>query len=232
MYKKEFEQTGSIKQTCILSLFIQNGEIDKIGIEDLPKQFLNFFLAGTETTSNLVGMIIYYLTQIKQLQQKLQQEIDQNTDQSALALSNLPLLNATIKEILKYQGPGNSLLDRIAVQEHYLEDIKIEKGVIVNVYMKSVHRDSRFYTDPHCYNPLRWLETKENKYLLPFTYLPFSARPRNCVRQHLALIEARIILNSIIKNFNFELNEGYKLILDFKFSPQPQNPLSIYFNRR
>ncbi|KAL4463995.1 hypothetical protein ABPG74_005932 [Tetrahymena malaccensis] len=232
MYSKEFEQTGNIKQTCILSLFIQNGQIDKISIEDLQKQFFNFFLAGTETTSNLIGMTIYFLTQNKDLQQSLYQEIDQNTDQSAQALSNLPYLNATIKETLRCQGSGNSLLDRIAVKEHYLDDIKIEKGVIINVYMKSVHRDSRFYTDPHCYNPQRWLETKENKSLHPYTYLPFSAGPKNCIGQHLALIEARIILNSLIKNFNFELNEGYKLILDFKFSPQPLNPLQIHFNRR
>ncbi|EAR85868.3 cytochrome P450 family monooxygenase (macronuclear) [Tetrahymena thermophila SB210] len=232
IYRKEFEQTGNIKQTCILSLFIQNGEIDKIDLDDLLKYFLNFFLAGTETTSNLVGMTIYYLTQNKEVQQKLQQEIDQNTDYSAEALSNLPYLNATIKETLRYQGPGNSLLDRIAVKEHYLEDIKIEKGVIVNVYMKAVHRDSRFYSDPHTYNPQRWLDSKENKSLHPFTYLPFSAGQRNCIGQHLALIEARIILNSMIKNFNFKINEGYKLILDFKFSPQPLNPLQIHFDRR
>ncbi|KAL4463997.1 hypothetical protein ABPG74_005934 [Tetrahymena malaccensis] len=215
-----------IKQTCILSLFIQNGQIDKISIEDLQKQFFNF------SQLELRQQAIYFLTQNKDLQQKLIQEIDQNTDQLAQALSNLPYLNATLKETLRCQGSGNILLDRIAVKEHYLDDIKIEKGVIINVYMKSVHRDSRFYTDPHCYNPQRWLETKENKSLHPYTYLPFSAGPKNCIGQHLALIEARIILNSLIKNFNFELNEGYQLILDFKFSPQLLNPLQIHFNRR
>jgi Cytochrome P450 len=38
------------------------------------------------------------------------------------------------------------------------------------------------------------VETDRRKKIEPFTYLPFIARPRNCVGQHLALLESKIVV--------------------------------------
>lgn len=69
-------------------------------------------------------------------------------------------MNAVIKETLRYYGPANILFDRIAISDHVLGGIPIKKGTIVTPYAVSLQRNSKFYENPHSYNPSRWLEKK------------------------------------------------------------------------
>jgi cytochrome P450 len=47
----------------------------------------------------------------------------------------------------------------------------------------------------------------------PFMFLPFSGGSRNCIGQHLGLVEIKIIIALFLRNFDFELNPRKKLIL-------------------
>jgi len=42
----------------------------------------------------------------------------------------------------------------------------------------------------------------------PFIFLPFSGGSRNCIGQHLGLVEIKIIIALFLKFFEFELNPG------------------------
>lgn len=85
-------------------------------------------------------------------------EITQNEDNSHKALSNLTYFDAVIKETLRYYGPGNALFIRIATKNHYLKDIYVQKGTSVTIVAHSIHRNPKYYKEPHVYDPERWLE--------------------------------------------------------------------------
>lgn len=64
----------------------------------------------------------------------------------------------------------------------------------------------------HC-NPVyfpdseRW--TPENEAKIPrYAYLPFSAGPRNCIGSHFAMMEAHLILATLVQRVTFALVPG------------------------
>lgn len=59
-----------------------------------------------------------------------------------------------------------------------------------------------YHEDPNTFKPDRWIDenSKTFKSIKDHSYLftPFSSGPRNCIGQHLALIEAKTILSRLL----------------------------------
>lgn len=60
------------------------------------------------------------------------------------------------------------------------ESYTVPAGTIMHLNIYSVHRDSNFWPDPDVFDPDRFLPEKIQK-RHPYSYLPFSAGPRNCI---------------------------------------------------
>ena len=72
------------------------------------------------------------------------------------------------------------------------------------------------------YNPSRWF-TEKVKNLSNYYFLPFLAGPRSCIGSKLALTEMKICLAILIRNFQFNEIEGFKVSreLNISFRPDP-----------
>ncbi len=57
-------------------------------------------------------------------------------------------------------------------------------------------------------------------------FCPFSLGPRNCIGQHFALVEARLILGMLYKYYTFDLVPG------FEIEPDPKIVLKTKFGAK
>ena len=97
-------------------------------------------------------------------------------------------------------SPSTGIFKREAVKDHYIGNIPIKKGVIVTINIDSNHFKHEFYKNPEIFNPDRWDDIDSSK-SDPFSFYPFSYGLRNCIGQHLAMIEAKIALIHLLKRY-------------------------------
>jgi len=78
----------------------------------------------------------------------------------------------------------------------------ILKGVNVSFPIVLIHRNPKYWPNPDKFDPERF---KPGEQSYPsFAYLPFGEGPRNCIGKQLALLEVRMALVSILKDFQFK----------------------------
>ncbi|XP_039307313.1 cytochrome P450 4C1-like isoform X2 [Solenopsis invicta] len=89
-------------------------------------------------------------------------------------------------------------------RNHCTESHLIPAGIIMQMQnIFRVHRDPNFWPNPEVFDPDRFLPEKiRNRH--PYSYLPFSGGPRNCMGQRFALLEMKAMIVPLIHNFYFE----------------------------
>lgn len=81
-------------------------------------------------------------------------------------------------------------------------------GVYTPPYV--IHRDKRnFSPDPHRFWPERWFSTDPKVVTNHAAFLPFSLGPMNCVGKPLAQLELRVVVASLVQQFDMELRPGW-----------------------
>ena len=164
------------------------GKEEQYSEEDIIKEFSNFFMAGTDTTSNYLQGMIYLIAQHPEVEKKLRKEINERMteeDYSFDNLKNFHYIDWIQKETTRFFGPSVFLFIREASKDHYFKGIQIPKGSQVNLTVSS-HFDSKYFKDPFVFRPERWESECDN--LPPYVHMGFSGGPRTCIGKQLALL--------------------------------------------
>ena len=94
-----------------------------------------------------------------------------------------------------------------------------------------LHHDPRFWDEPGNFNPDRFSsENSVDRH--KYAYLPFGAGPRKCIGNTFALIEAQLILATLLKKVRFETVPGYPVEIDPAFTLRVKNGLPMRIRPR
>jgi cytochrome P450 len=77
-----------------------------------------------------------------------------------------------------------------------------------------MHRDPRFFDRPEQFDPDRWTELSTQQ-LPRFAYFPFGGGPRLCIGASFAMMEANLLLATIVQRVELRLVPGHPV------TPQP-----------
>jgi cytochrome P450 len=80
--------------------------------------------------------------------------------------------------------------------------------VVESLYIQT--RKDIWGDDADEFKPERFSDGIANACRHPFGFIPFGIGPRNCIGQHFAMLEARVILSLILAHFRFRLSPSYQ----------------------
>jgi cytochrome P450 len=151
---------------------------DRLSDEELVAQVILLYVAGHETTVNLIANGILALLR--------------HPDQLALLRSQPDLAGNAVEEILRYDSPVQQTR-RITTKPHQIRDREIPAGTFVLACLASANRDERFW-GPDA-DQLR-LDRPDAR-----NHLSFSAGPHHCLGAALARLEGRVALERLVQRF-------------------------------
>lgn len=229
------QDTDDIKKKrniCFIDTLIdsyQKGDIDMDGIRE---EVDTFVFEGHDTTSSGITFCLYMLGIYRQYQRALQDEIDKAEGKNVIEIiQNVEFLDCVIKESLRLYPPVSGI-GRLMDEDVAIDGQIIYKGTNVIVSIMGLQRNEEYWEDPLIFNPYRFAG---NEYLHrnPYCYIPFSAGPRNCIGQKFAMLEIKICLYYVLKNFKFKsLQDEDEIELCTDMITLSRNGVLIKFEKR
>jgi len=176
----------------------ENGHIvRKLTQEEIVGQAFIFFVAGMETISTALGVLLYELAINQDIQDKLYRDLvachpDAQVDYDDLNKSKY--LDNVISETLRRYTTVARVF-RQAVNDYEFDTFKVKKGQTVAVSLYNLHMNEKLFPDPHKFKPERFDKPEE----IPFEPIPFVDGPRNCIGNRFALVEMKSLLIRLVK---------------------------------
>ncbi|CAI9102995.1 OLC1v1001402C1 [Oldenlandia corymbosa var. corymbosa] len=209
----------------------KNGNNKSFGLttDDVIEEFKLLYLAGQETTSNLLVWTMVMLGIHRDWQEKAREEVFQvfgsNNELHELeaeGLNRLKILTMILNEVLRIFPPAINI--RRSTQETTkIGDIIVPSGAGVLINLPLVHHHPELWVDDvKEFNPERFSQGIGNATKKPNSYFPFSMGPRICIGQNFALNEVKIAFVLILRNFSFEVSPSYEHAPFPRFTIQPR----------
>lgn len=216
----KYRQENNITRKDFLQLLIDMKEYDNnaLTMNELAAQSLVFFIAGFETSSTAMTFALYELASNPEIQNKAREEVFNilnNHDGKITydAINDMKYLQQVVDESLR-KYPPLPVLSRVCVEDYKIPDdnIILTKGTKIIIPVYGIHYDEEFYPNPNKFDPERFSEEMKRK-RNPYTYLPFGEGPRNCIGMRFGLMQSKVGLAYLLKNFLFTLNEKTEIPL-------------------
>ncbi|OQV11024.1 hypothetical protein CLAIMM_14930 [Cladophialophora immunda] len=229
--------------------FMDRALVDNEGVErklpfnELLAEAQNQMNAGSETTAAALCSTLFFLASNPETYKKLREEIDERFPPSELAsivpydvVSDAPYLQACIDEALRLRPPIGYALQRLIVDPAGAEVAghHLKQGTVVAVSPVSIQRHPDLYPEPDRFNPERWLDKENPRQIhdLKAYNLVFSQGPRACLGRHIAMVELHILISSLIRRYDFSLEESAQQLQTLDLFNANPGPLPLLVQRR
>ncbi|MBZ5694214.1 MAG: cytochrome P450 [Acidobacteriia bacterium] len=211
--------------------------MDEDGSQMTPQQLhdetMTLFLAGHETTAQMLAWTWYALSQNPAAEARLHEELQGvlgGRPMEAADFPRLPYLQAVMNEVLRLYPPAY-IMAREAVEPCEIGGYELRPGSTIIFSQWVMHRDPRFYDDPEAFRPERWLDGLQDR-LPPGAYFPFGDGPRRCIGQGFALLEAAIVIGTLAQKFRFRLVPGHPVVPEPLVTLRPRHGIHMTLHAR
>jgi cytochrome P450 len=163
-----------------------------------------FIVAGHETTALALAWSLLLLAGDQAAQERARAEARAalgNGPAGAEHLSRTPYVRQVIEEAMRLYPPVG-MLARSPRERDVLAGREVLPGDVVFLPIYALHRHRMWWDEPDAFDPENFAPeqvAKRDRYL----HLPFGAGPRICVGANFAMMQAQIILATLLARFRF-----------------------------
>ncbi|EDW19227.1 probable cytochrome P450 305a1 [Drosophila mojavensis] len=219
----------------------QRQDTDSFNETQLVMTILDFFIAGSQTTSNTINLALMVLAMRKDLQDQLYDEVAANLHSADSKTDSFPHLSrresfyymeAFIMEVQRFFHITPITGPRRALWNTKLGGFDIPRNATILISLRSVHLDEQHWSDPHEFRPQRFIDA-DGKCCKDEYFMPFGLGRRRCLGDALARACIFSFLVRIVQQFRVVLPEGEtpSLILQPGITLTPK-PYKVQFVKR
>ena len=147
-----------------------------IGDQELAINLISLLVGGNITTTDLIGNAIYHLLK--------------NPDQLAKLKAEPSLINSTVEEVLRFEGPVDATA-RIASRDLELGGCPVKQAQSMTLWLRSANHDPEVFPEPHRFDIAR----------KDAPHVAFGGGAHLCIGAPLARLEAQVALPAFFARF-------------------------------
>ena len=201
--------------------------------KQLHDEAMTLFIAGHETTAQMLGWAWYALGENPQAEARLHEELDGvlgGRPPEVADFVRLPYLQAVMSEILRLYPPAY-IMAREVIAPCQIGGYEFLPGTTLLFSQWVAHRDPRYFDDPDAFRPERWIGGLAGR-LPAGAYYPFGDGPRRCIGQGFALLEAAIVIGTLAQRFRFRLVSGHPVEAEPLVTLRPKQGIRMTVHAR
>ncbi|KAM7296324.1 cytochrome P450 3A14 [Ixodes scapularis] len=212
--------------------------IRRLSEEDVVLLTTVLFLGGFQTTSITLSFMSLLLAMHPEVQEKVRQEVKAAIESSGCldydtTIHKLKYTTQVMNETLRLYPPSLTFHTRIAKESFEYNGTTFKAGTCILAPVSQIHRDPQYWPEPDKFDPDRFSPENKGSYRKT-AFQPFGVGPRCCVGYKLALVQALYITARMVADFNMELGEAQKGVIEMRSSGMmaaPGNGPWIKFTR-
>lgn len=171
---------------------------------ELRDQLMTLMVAGHETTATAMAWALYWTHYFPEVGEKLRLELNTlGENPNPVDIVKLPYLNAVCNETLRIYPVGISFFPREVREPVELLGYELPAGSVLTASIYLLHQREDIYPEPKKFKPERFLERSFS----PYEFMPFGGGARSCIGSALAQYEMKLVLATILSNYQLELVE-------------------------
>ncbi|MCF6190648.1 MAG: cytochrome P450 [Cocleimonas sp.] len=206
--------------------------LDTMTRKQIRNEIIVLFMAGHETTANVLAWTWYLISQSPDVEKKLHEELDQALGDRPPVMediANLPYTRAILDETMRLYPPV-PILSRQALKEDTIRGKKVPAGSLMLIVPWLIQRHKKFWKNPDSFIPERFMPGAEKP--IKFTYIPFSAGPRVCIGKNFGITESVLAVAILAQRFHLSLAPDTSVTHECRLTLRPKGNLPMISNFR
>ncbi|KAJ3075612.1 hypothetical protein HDU98_007422 [Podochytrium sp. JEL0797] len=176
----------------------ENGEV--LSDEEVVENIIIMVFAGHDTTAGVISSAVHcwMYEMVEEERVLLLAEIMAADVTSDAVLNKLPVLDAFVKEVMRFEAPIGGVIRELNA-DTVVNGKTVPKGSAIEVFLGALGFNPDVFPEPEAFKISRFLDTLvEERGKQAYSYVPFGVGPRMCLGMALAKVEVKIFLYELI----------------------------------
>ncbi|XP_058451458.1 cytochrome P450 4C1-like [Malaya genurostris] len=184
-------------------------ETDIFDDADIRDELDTIIVGGNETSAVTLSHVVLMLAMHQDIQEKMYNEIvnvigsqDPSIPVHNDHLANLNYTEMVIKETMRL-FPVGAVIGRTCTAPTKISKATLPEGTVIILGVFNVHRNPKYWgPQAERFNPDNFLPERAAE-RHPYSYLPFSGGPRNCIGYKYGLMSMKIMMCHLLRSYRF-----------------------------
>jgi cytochrome P450 len=232
----EARRRGDARNPDLLQMLVdavddETGE--RMTATQLRDEVVTMFIAGHETTASALAWTFYLLSLHPAIRERLWEELDRvlpDRDPTLEDLRLLPFLGQVLDESLRLYPPAWIVARQTAEPMQVGGyDVPADRTMLISPF--AIHRSEELWPNPLAFDPDRFAPERVAAHHR-YQFIPFGAATRMCIGKGFALVEARLVLATLLRRYRLDLVPDRPVVAQPAVTLRPRDGVHMRIQRR